>query len=178
MMQRLFADLLTLLRASIALLLPWLGYRQGASSLPLAVYLMLIAWMSDFFDGAVARTQPETDISWLGKHDLQVDMGASAGLLLYLRGADFISTRFALGYVLVWTVIFWYYGFSKATGSLVQAPIYGGFLWVAGQMSPQASLWVLIWVSVLLLFTWRKFIYEVIPEFLGDMGEVLRRKHV
>jgi len=170
------ADLLTGLRASIAFSLPWLGYRLGAAALPLVVTLMLIGWISDYYDGVIARQSPNKTISWIGQHDLEVDMTASAGLLIYLLGAGFVSLGVAAIYVLVWAIIFIRYGFSKATGSLMQAPIYGRFLWVAGQLAPHAAVWVLVWVVANLLFTWRRFAYEVLPEFFVGLSKTLRKK--
>jgi len=173
---RRFADLLTGMRALIAFSLPWIGYRLGARAVPLVVYLLLFGWISDYFDGVIARQSPGKETSWIGKHDLEVDIAVSGGLLIYLLAADFVSPLIASLYVLFWAFIFIVYGIGKASGSLVQAPVYGRFLWVAGHLAPQAAVWVLVWVVANLVFTWRRFAYEVLPEFFADLGKVLRRK--
>ncbi|MDA1329877.1 MAG: CDP-alcohol phosphatidyltransferase family protein [Chloroflexi bacterium] len=170
------ANVLTGLRLSLALVLPILGASAGAGRLEIAVYLMLFAWMSDFFDGTVARQTERESSSWLGAHDLHVDMAVSAGLLLYMTQSHFVPAALAILYVLAWTIVFWRLGIEKASGSLVQALIYGWFLWVAGHEAPQAAIWVLVWMVILLAFTWRQFVGIVVPEFLGGMGKILRSR--
>lgn len=170
------ADLLTTIRLLCALLLAWLGFSLGSSALTPATFLLLTCWVTDFFDGNTARRNPRHVPSSLGAHDLEVDMSASAGALLFLVGAGYVSSTAALGYVLVWMLVFWRYGVSKPTGSLMQAPVYGWFLWVAAHGAPLAFRWVLAWFAVSLLFTWRKFVYQVIPEFLTGMGQILHRR--
>lgn len=173
---KVFADLLTGLRAGIALSLIWLGLNQGASALELAVFLILIGWISDYFDGALARRSAGPRSSWLGIHDLEVDMLAALGLLIYMAASGFISTALAYLYVLFWLFIFWRRGIDKAYGSLFQAPVYGYLLWLAYLRAPQALTWVLAWFVLNLAFTWRRFAIKVLPDFFAGLRSRSQQK--
>lgn len=169
-----FADLLTAFRALIAGILTWLGLTTDKSSLPLAVHLMMASWNSDYFDGTLARRATPTIHTWLGDHDLIIDMAASFGLLVYLTGVGFLSPAVSLTYLVVWLFVFWQFGISNATGSLFQAPIYGLLLWLAANDAPEAAIWALYWIAGALLFSWRRFWFKVIPEFLHGISEAFR----
>ncbi len=171
-----FADLLTGLRALIALSLPIIGFSRGASALPLVVYLVLIGWISDYFDGVIARRGDAIGESALGKRDLEIDVLVSLGLLIYLTLASFLPFIIALFYVLGGVTLLVRGSFDKTSGSLLQAPIYLYFLWLGTREAPQAAMWVLYWVVLNLSFTWRRFLYGVIPEFLGGFRDLLRRR--
>jgi len=170
-----FANILTGLRAVVALLLPVFGALQGREALASSVYLMLVAWVSDYFDGTLARRHSSHRPSWLGAHDLQVDLLVAMGLLLYLLQSGYVSTLFALGYVVAWMLALRRFGMDKTTGSLLQGPIYGIFLWIAAQDAPAAALWVPAWVVVVLSISWRRFLGQVLPEFFAGLGRLLRR---
>src|SRR5574341_2291346 len=96
-----FADLITLMRFAIALSLPWLGLAQGAAGLPVAVWLMVADWTSDFLDGAMARRSRVAYYTWVGYHDLEVDMAVAAGLLAYLVFAGLVDVRLAGIYLVI-----------------------------------------------------------------------------
>ena len=171
-----FADLLTAFRFTFAGMLALLGIGRDRSSLGLALYLILGSWISDFLDGTLARrTQPLRD-SWLGDHDLIIDMAASTGLLVYLTGAGFLAPAFSLSYVVAWLFIFWQIGVSKSTGSLFQAPVYGLFLWVAIRRVPKIAVLALYLIAGMLLLSWRRFLFQVVPEFLHGISAALRRR--
>jgi phosphatidylglycerophosphate synthase len=170
-----FANFLTGVRAIVAILLPLLGFLQGASGVNSAVYLMVVAWISDYFDGVTARSRPGHKPSWLGTHDLQVDMLVAMGLLLYLVQSRYVSLPLAFIYVLAWALIFSRVTMDKTTGSLLQAPIYGIFLWFAAQDAPRAVLLVPAWIIVVLSISWRRFVGQVLPEFFSGLAGLLRR---
>lgn len=170
------ADLFTALRALVASTLAGLGLFADQSSLETSVYLMLVSWTSDYFDGMLARRSTPSRHTWLGDHDLMIDMAAAFGLLVYLTGVGFLSPTFSLTYLVVWLFIFWRYGISKPTGSLFQAPVYGLLLWLASTRAPQAAIWALVWIPLAVLLSWRRFLFQIIPEFLHGIVKVFGRR--
>lgn len=169
-----FADTTTAIRVVIALLLPWLGYVYGIKGLPAAVWLMLADWTGDAVDGAIARRNRPVCHTWLGDHDLQVDILVSAGLLGYLVGADFVSPHLAGLYVLVWALILWQWQTPRSLGMLGQAPIYGWFILTAVYTRPVVGGWLLLWVIGAMIITWPRFPQEVVPNFLQGMRNLLK----
>jgi len=170
------ADTLTFTRAAIGVIFGWLGLTQGAQGLPQAVLFLTIAWTSDAIDGPVARRSREYYHTWIGDHDLEVDMFVSAGLLGYLWGSGFVSTTVAVVYVLIWVLIFYYLGgIERTLGMLSQAPIYGWFIWVAMRDAPQAGRWLIIYLVAIIVVTWPRFPKEVVPGFLSGIHQVFNR---
>ena len=86
------ADFITTLRALLVVILPWLGLTQGKAGLPLAVWLMIADWTADSVDGSIARRSHPYHHTWIGDHDLEVDMLVSLGLLGYLVAGNFLSS--------------------------------------------------------------------------------------
>ncbi|MGB9521769.1 MAG: CDP-alcohol phosphatidyltransferase family protein, partial [Anaerolineales bacterium] len=85
------ADLITFTRLAIGIFMIWLGIAQGADALPLVIWLMLTDWVGDFLDGNLARRSSRKYHTWIGDHDLFVDMSVAAGLLIYLIAAHLIN---------------------------------------------------------------------------------------
>jgi cardiolipin synthase (CMP-forming) len=52
---------------------------------------LIAAWTSDVADGQVARRSRVQYASWIGDHDLEVNMLVACGLLVYLLAAGFVS---------------------------------------------------------------------------------------
>jgi len=173
------ADLITTTRALLAFALPWLGINMGESSLTTAVWLLILNWMGDVLDGTLARRSSKQYHTWIGDHDLEVDILVSAGLLFYMLGAGFVDIRLLGYYALICVLMIWYWGFNRSLGMLIQAPIYGCFIWVSLQKEPSVGIWLVIWILVVVIITWPRFPNEVIPGFLTGMKEVvnLRRKN-
>ena len=173
------ADLITTTRALLAFGLAWLGITIGESSLSTAVWLLILNWMGDALDGTLARRSSRKYHTWIGDHDLEVDILVSLGLLLYMLGAGFIDLLHLGLYGLICVLIFWRWGFHRPLGMVIQAPIYGWFIWVSLQRVPWVGIWLIIWILVAVILTWPRFPNEVIPGFLTGMKEVvnLRRKN-
>jgi hypothetical protein len=169
------ADFITIGRAAITGVLVWLGLVQGAEALPVVCWLMIADWMGDALDGPIARRSRVPVHTWIGDHDLEVDMTVSFGLLIYLLAAGFVDLRIAGLYLLVWALVFWRWGVPRSLGMLIQAPIYGWLLWVAMRDAPQVGGWAIAYIVAVVVITWPKFPREVVPGFLSGMRDVLEK---
>jgi cardiolipin synthase len=169
------ADLLTASRVLLALIFAWLGVTGARDSIALASVLLLISWISDLFDGALARLGGSGS-TWIGDHDLEADVTVSLGVLIYLVGAGFLQMNYAVVYILLWVLFFWRWGWQRDPAMLLQAPIYLWLMVVAMQYSPQAGWWLIGYVVLVVVVTWPRISGEVVPEFLSGMSKSLRGK--
>ena len=164
------ADLITGGRLFLGASLAWLGLSRGAAALPTAVWLLLVNWMGDLVDGIIARSSRPYYHTWLGDHDLEVDMAVAAALLAFLVGAGFVSPGVAIVYLLAWLLLFWRLGLVRSLGMVAQAPVYGWFIWVAMKEAPEVIRWLLAWIVLVIIITWPRFPKEVVPGFLAGLG--------
>lgn len=170
------ADLLTGLRCFIALVFAWLGLTRGVDGLSLAAWLLLVAWITDGLDGPLARHSRRQYSSWLGDHDLQIDMAVSGGLMFYLTAAGLISPWMAAGYILAWAIIFARWGLVRSLGMLVQAPIYAWFIRITLRAVPEIGQYLVAWIIALVFITWPRFPQQIVPNFLSGIKS-LREHH-
>lgn len=168
------ADLITFVRGLMAFLLAWLGFIRGADALPLAIIVMLFCWTGDLLDGGIARLNRPPQRSWLGDHDLYIDLFVSLGLGFYLVGAGFLSWYLACAYLIIWGLLVWRFGPDRNLLMLVQAFIYGYFIWIALRLSPQTGRWLVVWVLAVTTLNWRRFSYRVVPEFIHGIKSIWR----
>ena len=164
------ADLITAARGLIAFLLIWVGGVYGAQGLPFAIWLMLADWTGDVIDGPIARRSSRQYHTWIGDHDLEIDMTVSVGLILYLLQSGYISIWIVIGYILLWGTYFWRHGeIPRAHGMLFQTPIYGWFTYLALRDSPQIGWLIPVFISAVIVLTWPRFPQVVIPGFLSQI---------
>jgi len=79
------ADLLTLSRIPLALLVFILGAAYGRSALGVGLVLVLVGWTTDIFDGRLARSDPAGTHTAVGDADLAIDLLLdTAGLYLFV----------------------------------------------------------------------------------------------
>lgn len=175
---KLFADLITVTRSLLGFGLVWVGFTAGESGLKTAVLLLLLCWTGDFVDGGIAHlTQPPRH-TWVGDHDIYLDILVSLCLGSYLVSAGAINIFLAGVYLSVWLLIFWRAGANHALLMLVQAPIYAMFIWIALTRQPGAGVWLLIWLVLAMALNWPRFRQRVVPGFLEDMtGGKFRPDH-
>ena len=166
------ADLITFSRGMLAFYLAWLGAIQSEHGLPIAVWAMIINWTGDSVDGALARHSRRQYHTWIGDHDLQIDMLVSFGLLIYMLLAGYVNPIHAVIYFLIWVGIFWRWGVLPALGMLFQAPIYGWFIWIANRELFTTGIWLVVWIVVVMVATWPKFPNVIIPGFLAGIRQM------
>lgn len=171
---KLLADMLTLARGLLGVSLVWLGVDLGAAALPYAALVLLLCWAGDFFDGRLARRAPQPRRTWIGDHDVHVDVIVSLCLGLFLIAAGLVSGLLGIIYLFAWALIFRLVGQNHGYLMLVQAPIYAWFIWVALREAPQAGIWLLGWLAFVLLVNWSRFVHEVVPGFINDVKNAAR----
>jgi len=162
------ADLITSARVLIAVCLVAIGIVQGESGLSLVAWMMMADWAGDMVDGKIARRSRVQYHTWIGEHDLEVDMTVSVGLLVYLVLAGYFNIWLAGGYILLWCLYFWRQGgIPHSPGMLFQAPIYGWFIWVALRDAPQAGWAIVIFMAGAIALTWPHFPKVMVPGFFA-----------
>jgi hypothetical protein len=173
------ADLITFSRGMMAFVLAGLGLLIGRDALPLVAWVMIADWCGDIVDGPIARRSRVYYHTWIGDHDLQVDMTVSVGLLIYLLGAGYVSWWVGVVYLLVWALFVLKYGVIPAPGMLFQAPIYFWFIWTTLQDAMGLGVLIIILILAAVILTWPKFPHVVVPGFLDGMYKTFRliKKH-
>lgn len=171
------ADLITLLRSFLAFIFPWMAISEGASSLPWAAALLAADWTGDSLDGSLARRSSIRYRTWIGDHDLEIDMAVSLGLLLHMLIVGYLRPIVGILYVLLWSFFFIKTGVPRSLGMLFQAPIYAWFIYSALRTHPTAGILLCAWIAVAVVVTWPKFLVEVVPGFLDGMRQFLSQDH-
>ena len=120
-------------------------------------------------DGPIARRSRVYYHTWIGDHDLQIDMTVSVGLLIYLLGAGYVSWWLGALYLLVWALFFLRIGVTPAPGMLFQAPTYFWFIWVTVRDATGLGLLFILFILIALILTWPKFPQVMVPGFLEGM---------
>ena len=173
MVAKQIADLITALRGTLFFVFPMLGLFYREQALPWVAALLAADWTGDSIDGPIARRSGVVEQTWIGDHDLEIDMAVSVGLLIYMVLVSFLQPTVGLLYLLLWGLFFWRSGIPRAAGMLFQAPIYGWFIYIAIQHSPAAGWALVAWVLVAILVTWPKFPNEVVPGFIHGFRALL-----
>jgi len=161
------ADFLTFSRLFIAAIIAWLGWSRGVDGLQIASVLLLISWASDVFDGSLARRSRVTIRTWIGNHDLYFDMLVAVGLLIFMTAAGYINTSMSIIYILIWVLLFWWFGMLSVLGKLFQAPIYAWFIYIMFEHAPIYGWMTVIFLLFAIGFTWPRFPQATVPSFLS-----------
>lgn len=175
MVTKKIADGLTFLRVLTAAAVVWLGLTKSSNGLKGAVLLLLIAWTSDALDGPLARRSDRQYHSWLGDHDLEVDMVVSLGLLSFMVAAGFVEPWVGVAYAATALIFFGLTGFSRSIGMLFQAPIYCWFIWISFNYGGWVGWLPFLWIMTAVLLTWPRFPKDVVPEFVAGMQEIFKK---
>jgi len=156
-----------------------LGLLVGSEALPQVACIMIADWCFDILDGPIARRSQVYYHTWIGDHDLQIDMTVSVGLLIYLLGSGFVSWWLGVIYLLVWAIFFLRLGVTPAPGMLFQAPTYFWFIWTTVKDAPGFGALIIVLILVALLLTWPKFPKVMVPGFLEGMRKAFQplQKH-
>lgn len=164
-MYALLADLLTLSRVIAAGLLIWLGLVHGASQLPMAVLVTVLAWTTDQLDGWAARRSSKP--TRLGPYDFPIDAAFYLGILGYLVAAGFLPAAPALAF-LVGASIAWLTTRRKAVGVLCLRLVDLFAAWVIFSQQPLLGVAVVGWLLILAVI-YRQRLAERVPRWLNDI---------
>lgn len=174
MVAKQIADFITATRGLLVFIFPSLGVLFGEEALSWAAAFLAANWTGDSIDGPLARRSSRQYHTWVGDHDLEIDIAVSIGLLIYMLFAGFMKPLIVILYLLGWAAYFKWFGIPRSMGMLFQAPIYAWFIYVSMKFAPVAG-WVLIaWVMAALVLTWPKFPEEVVPDFINGVKTLFR----
>jgi hypothetical protein len=123
----------------------------------------------------LARRDSRDRQTWIGDHDLEADLAVAVGVWVYLALAGFISTRLALIYGVASAATLWHFASAPLAWGLQALP-YGAMIWTSAQHVPPFGLLLLIFPGLVVVVTWPRFPQRVLPEFLNDMRDLLRRR--
>jgi hypothetical protein len=174
---KLLADLITVTRGSLGLIMVWLGMTRGERALPIVIPMMILCWSGDFFDGMLARHSRPPRKTFIGNHDVQIDLFVSICLGLYMVFTELIDTSIGVWYFMGWAVIFWRFGMDRNLLMLAQTPIYLCFILIGLRDYPLLGSLMVIWVMLTTAILWRRFSQEVVPHFIEGMKSLWTHKH-
>lgn len=150
------ADLFTLLRLALGLGLISSGVVDGTANLAQDIWMLVMAWSTDMVDGRISRSMNTNGKTWLGKHDVYVDMFVSIAVLIYLAVTSLLPLWLMFAYLLVWGALILKWGLPPIFAQIFQNPIYAYFLVVTMLKAPWVLPWLLLWGLVALIFFWRR----------------------
>jgi cardiolipin synthase len=167
------ADGLTLVRVLLALVMLWVGLSLGRAALDTAAILLILAWATDLLDGPLARRAHCDRQTWIGDHDLEVDVALSLGLLAYLILGGYVAPLIGAGYVVICGFLLWW-SRSRHLAMAVQAPVYLILIYSALRYAFPYGWIVIGWILMSVLVTWPRFPKVIVPEFIEGMRQLRR----
>jgi len=170
------ADLITFTRTLLIPSFIWLGLSQGIKALPVVTVLILLNWTLDSLDGPLARRQKDAGVTWIGKHDLEIDLLITTSVLIYLTAAGTLSWPVTIPYLLIWAVIFWLKGILAILGVLYQLPIYIWFIITVFLEMPQLLLLMIVWPLLAMIVSWPKFPKVIVPDLINGVTELFNKR--
>lgn len=166
------ADLLTVSRFFLSLGIMALGVWGGEKTLPTAVMVSLLAWMTDALDGPLARRARPPRVTWIGEQDFPVDVFMVVALLSYLVAIGLVPWQGASLYLAVAAVAIWWVR-EQAVAMAFMAPVDALFLYTGYQRVPTETRWVFLYLAVALVLDWHRFCC-LVSVFINGMRRVLR----
>ncbi len=170
------ADALTTTRLLLAIVLALFGLGVLTGSATDAGIVVLAAWTTDLIDGPLARKSGVTKQTWIGSHDLYIDIGFGQALLIFMCSVGLVNPLVALAYVLVWGIIVWRYGrVTKTLGAIFQGPLY---IWFGIRLLVRGALVgkiMVLWLLGNIAVTFKRLTRRDLPEFIHGAGLVLNK---
>jgi hypothetical protein len=166
------ADLITFGRAAGAPMLAGWVLAGGPATAGWAAAFLLVDWAGDLIDGALARRTPSAPQTWIGEHDLEVDMWVAAWLLAYLGLAGLVNLALAVLYLAGAGLLLAAAGWPRSLGMVCQAPIYVAVMIIAVQRAPLVAVGLFGWPVLVVALTWPRFPRVVVPQFLAGFRQL------
>jgi len=165
------ADLLTLSRFVIAVVIIGLGWFFGEEGLQAVIGWTLLAWVTDVLDGRLARRSGvKNRISDL---DFPVDLALTCAGLIYLVLAGLVSLRFALLYCMVALGSIAFFR-KRAVTQLFMTPLYALQILIAFSRARRMAYLYLLYICAVLVVNWKRFT-QLVEEFIEGMREAFAR---
>jgi phosphatidylglycerophosphate synthase len=157
------ADLLTCTRILLAVYLAWLGIAIGKPALPSVVATVVVTWLTDLFDGPIARRDVVGRRTWVGDHDAEADLSVALGIICYLVFSGYVHPPIGLGLGLVLMAL-WIFVSHQAAWPAYAVP-YAIIILLALDRAPFYA-WVAIgYLLLTLAVTWPRFVHQYLREF-------------
>ena len=98
------ADTLTAMRVVLAVVIGWIALtRHDPMGFQSIFWLTIVAFMTDWLDGPIARRWGEGKQTWLGYHDFEIDLSITLALGITLVTYQIIwPVLLAIGIFIVW----------------------------------------------------------------------------
>ncbi len=162
------ADTLTAARALLAVWILWLSISGGRGAVGAVSMTLVLAWITDLLDGPIARSAPQRTHTWIGDHDLEVDLMVATSVWLYLAVSGYIQIAAAAAYAVAVALALWHFR-SRHLAWGVQAPSYGCTILEALRYAPAYGVAMIAWIVGVVVVTWPRFPKETVPEFIEGM---------
>jgi len=118
------ADFIAATRGLPVFIFPSIGRLFGEEALPWAAAFLAANWTGDSIDGPLARRSSRQYRTWVGNHDLEVDIAVSIGLIIYMLFAGIMKPLIVILYLLGGAAFFKWFGIPRSMGMLFHAPPY------------------------------------------------------
>lgn len=171
------ADLITTVRGVLGAIILWLGVTQGEQALSTVIPMMILCWSGDFFDGMLAKRSRNKRKTFIGDHDLQIDVFVSICLGAYLVLSGFVDILVGACYLIGWALVLWRLGMDRNLLMLAQAPVYLYFIVIGLQYYPLPGVMMVVWVVLATMILWKRFSQEVVPNFIHGIKGMWSHRH-
>jgi len=159
------ADLLTCGRLFISFLILFLTFRHGSMALPLVLLSVLTGWITDIFDGPLARADKRGKKTWIGENDFLVDTIFSLSLFIYLAKSNLISKSLILFLILVFLSYLLLRSYFLIM--LFMAIVYGSTILIALLSFSFIGILMILYSLFAMIFDWKRFKLQVFQFIRG-----------
>jgi phosphatidylglycerophosphate synthase len=167
------ADLLTIGRGLLGIIIASLGFWGGKDALPLVVVLLVLAWLTDLLDGVFARLDPDPRPGRFAEHDAKADMSVGLGVMAYLSLSGNVPLWLgALIIVLALVVRIWHSRGLAFPFYAVSFVFLGVVIW---QQQPNLLAIIGSYFVVVFFLRWRRLRDEYLPEFFEAFLSLFKR---
>jgi phosphatidylglycerophosphate synthase len=166
------ADFLTLSRSILSFLFVWLAKDNDPETLPYAIILLLICWITDILDGPLARRSSKKYQNFIGENDILADLMVATGLVIYMVMVGFLHLYIGTAFMIIFLILFFRFGYKESFGMAFQPIVYVYFLWIAFSYAPDYAIWLLVYIFIVTIFSWQRLIKEQIPRFFKGFQDL------
>lgn len=166
------ADLLTLSRFGLGIVIAIVVFFRSAAGLHLVVLLVLISWLTDIMDGRLARRDPDAGDTWLGRHEAEADLSTSLGVTVFLVFGDYIPFWLGIIILLVLPAV-WLLHSHQLAWPLYALP-YVILLIVTFNVSSTLAWLMIIYLLITLVIQYPRLSGEHLPEFFQSINKFLK----